>query len=109
MGAPAWHLGRKRAGRVIGWEQRPALYPSGRFTIAEIIKYSWDGGYLISKIPFYRLCQEIVGDLELGQRFRWQISAVECLLGAVEEFMVMTMPGKLNYYSHKINSFTNNA
>ena len=108
-GPPTRHLGRKRAGRVVGGVQRPARYPSGRVAMAEIIKYSRDGGYLIPKAPFYRLCQEIVGDLELGQRFRWQRSAVECLQVAAEEFMVMTMTGKLNYYPHTINSVTNNA
>ena len=71
-GPPTRHLGRKRAGRVVGGVQRPAPYPTGRVAIAEIIKYSRDGGYLIPKAPFYRLCQEIVGNLELGQRFRWQ-------------------------------------
>ena len=36
-------------------------------------------------------------------------SAVECFQVAAQEFMVMTMTGKLNYYPHTINSFTNNA
>ena len=103
------HPGRKRAGRVVSGVERPARYPSSRVAMAEIIKYSLDGGYLIPKAPFYRLCQEIVGDLELGQRFLWQRSAVKCLQVAAEEFMVMTMTGKLNYYPHTSNSFTNNA
>ena len=66
--------------------------------MAEIIKYRRDGGYLIPKAPFYRLCQEIVADLVLEQQFRWQRSAVECLQVAAEEFLVMTMTGKLNSY-----------
>ena len=64
--------------------------------MAEIIKYHHDGGYLLPKAPFYCLCQEIVSDLALEQRFRWQISAVECLPVAAEEFLVMTMTGKLS-------------
>ena len=56
------HLDRKRVGRVVGGVQRPARYPSGRVAMAEIIKYSRDGGYLIPKAPFYRLCQDIVRD-----------------------------------------------
>ena len=64
--------------------------------MAEIIKYRRDGRYLIPKAPFYRLCQEIVSDLALEQEFRWQRSAVECLQVAAEEFLVMTMTGKLS-------------
>jgi len=64
--------------------------------MAEIIKYRRDGGYLIPKAPFYHLCQEIVGDLALEQQFRWQRSAVECLQVAAEEFLGMTMTGKLS-------------
>jgi len=96
------HLGRKRAGRVVNGVQRPARYPNGRVEMAEIIKYRWDGGYLIPKAPFYRVCQEIVGDLTLEQRFRWQKSAVECPHVAAEEFLVMLMPGKLNYHPNQI-------
>ncbi|PUU76732.1 beta centromeric histone H3 [Tuber borchii] len=59
--------------------------------MAAIIKYHLDGGYLIPKAPFYRLCQEIVADLTLEQQFRWQRSAVECLQVAAEEFIVMIM------------------
>ena len=62
----------------------------------EIIKYRRDGGYLIPKGPFYRLCQEIVSDLALEQQFRWRRAAVECLQVAAEEFLVMTMTGKLS-------------
>jgi len=64
--------------------------------MAEIIKYHCDGGYLIPKAPFYRLCPEIVSDLALQQQFRWQRSAVECLQVAAEEFVVMAMTGKLS-------------
>jgi len=96
------HLGRKRAGRVVNGVQRPARYPNGRVAMAEIIKYRRDGGYLIPKAPFYRLCQEIVADLTLEQRLRWQRSAVECLQVAAEEFLVMTMTGKLNFCPNKI-------
>jgi histone H3 len=95
-GPPTRHLGRKRAGRVVGGVQQPARYPTGRVAMAEIIKYRRDGGYLIPKAPFYRLCQEIVSDLALEQQFRWQRSAVECLQVAAEEFLVMTMTGKLS-------------
>jgi len=63
--------------------------------MAEIIKYRRDGGYLIPQAPLYCLCQEIVSDLELKQQFRWQRSAVECLQVAAEEFLMMTMTGKL--------------
>jgi len=54
-GPPTWHLGRKRAGRVVGGVQQPAQYPTGRVAMAEIIMYRRDGGYLIPKAPFYRL------------------------------------------------------
>jgi len=67
---PTQHLGRKRARRVVGGVQQPARYPTGRVAIAEIIKYRRDGGYLIPKAPFCRLCQEIVSDLALEQQFR---------------------------------------
>jgi len=90
------HLGRKRAGRVVGGVQQPARYPTARVAMAKIIKYRRDGGYLIPKAPFYRLCQEIVSELALEQQFRWQRSAVECLQVAAEEFLVMTMTGKLS-------------
>ena len=96
------YLGRKRAGRVVNGVQRPARYPNGRVAMAEIIKYSRDGGYLIPKAPFYRLCQEILADLTLEKRLRWQRSAVECLQVAAEKFLVMTMTGKLNFCSNKI-------
>ena len=95
-GPPTRHLGRKRAGRVVGGVQQPARYPTGRVAMAEIIKYRRDGGYLIPKAPFDHLCQEIVSDLALEQQFRWQRSAVECLQVAAEEFLVMTMTGKLS-------------
>ena len=95
-GPPTRHLGRKRAGRVVGGVQQPAQYPTGRVAIAEIIKYRRDGGYLIPKAPFYGLCQEIVSDLALEQQFHWQRSAVECLQVAAEEFLAMTMTGKLS-------------
>ena len=63
--------------------------------MAEIIKYRRDGGYLIPKAPFYRLCQEIVSDLAPERQFHWQISTAECLQVAAEEFLVLTMTGKL--------------
>jgi len=95
-GPPTPHLGRKRARRVVGGVQQPARYPTGRVAMAEIIKYRRDGGYLLPKAPFYRLCQEIVSDLALEQEFRWQRSAVESLQVAAEEFLVITMTGKLS-------------
>jgi len=64
--------------------------------MAEIIKYRRDRGYLIPDAPFYRLCQEIVSDLALKQQFCWQRSGVECLQVAADEFLVMTMTGKLS-------------
>jgi len=64
--------------------------------MVEIIKYRRDGWYLILKAPFYRLCQEIVSDLALEQQFRGERSAVECLQVLAEEFLVMTMTGKLS-------------
>jgi len=64
--------------------------------MADIIKYRRDGGYLIPNPPFYRLCQEIVSDLTHEQQFCWQKSAVECFQVAGEEFLVMTMTGKLS-------------
>ena len=64
--------------------------------MAEIIKYRRDGGSLIPKAPFYRLCQEIVSDLALEQQFRWQRSAVEFLQVAAEVFLVLTMTSKLS-------------
>jgi len=75
--------------------------------MAEIIKYRRDGGYLIPKAPFYPLCQEIVSDLALEQQFPWQRSAVECLQVVAEEFLVMTMTGKLSSSSSIIIRFTN--
>jgi len=97
-GPPTRHLGRKSAGRVVGWVQQPARYPTGSVAMAESIKYRRDGRYLIPKAPFYRLCQEIVtvSNLALEQQFRWQKSAVQCLQVAAEEFLVMTMTGKLS-------------
>jgi len=68
-GPPTRHLGRKRAGRVVGGIQQPARYPTSRVVMAEIIKYCPDGGYLIPKAPFDHLCQEIVSDLALDQQF----------------------------------------
>jgi len=68
-GPPTRHLGRKRAGRVVGRVQPPARYPTGRVAMAEIIKYHRDGGNLIPKAPFYRLCLEIMSDLALEQQF----------------------------------------
>jgi len=64
--------------------------------MAEIIKYRSDGRYLIPKAPFYRLCHKIVSDLALEQQFCWQRSAVECLQVAAEDFLVITIPGKLS-------------
>ena len=95
-GPPTWHLGQKRAGRVVGGVQQLARYPTERVAMAEIIKYRGNGGFLIPKAPFYRLCQEIMSDLALQQQFHWQRSAVECLQVAAVEFLVMTMTGKLN-------------
>jgi len=95
-GPPTQHLGRKRARRVVGGVQQPARYPTGRVAMAVIIKYRCHSGYLIPKAPCYGLCQEIVSDLALEQQFRWQRSAVECLHVAAEEFLVMTMTGKLS-------------
>jgi len=100
-GPPTRHLGRKRAGRVVGGVQQPARYLTGRVAMADIIKYRGDGGYLIPKAPSYRLCHEIVSDLPLEQQFHWQRSAVECLQVAAEEFLVMAMTGKLSS-SHSI-------
>jgi len=65
--------------------------------MAEIIKYHYAGGYRIPKAPCYCLCQEIVSDLALEHQFRWQISPVECLQVAAEEFLVMAMTGKLSF------------
>jgi len=93
---PTRHLGRKRAGRVVGGVQQPARYPTGSVAMAEIIKYHRDSGYLIPKPPFFRLCQEIVSGLAFEQQFRRQRSAVECLQVAAEEFLVMTMTGMLS-------------
>jgi len=95
-GPPTRHLGQKRAQRVVGGVQQLARYPTGRVAMSEIIKYRRDGGYLIPKALFYCLCQEIVSDLPLEQQFRWLRSAVECLQVAAEEFLVMTMTGKLS-------------
>jgi len=95
-GPPTRHLGRKRAGRVDGGVQQPARYPTHSVAMAEIIKYRRDGGYLIPQALSYRLWQEIVSDLALEQQFCWQRSAVECLQVAAEEFLVMTMTGKLS-------------
>jgi len=106
-GPPTEHLGRKIARRVVGRVQQPARYPTGRVTMAEIINYRRDGGYLIPEAPFYRLCQEIVLDLALEQQFRWWRSAVECLQVAEEEFLVMTMTGKLSSSPRIIIGFTN--
>jgi len=96
LGPPTRHLGRKRAGRVVRGVQQPARYPTGRVAMAEIIKYRRDGGYLIAKARFYRLCQEIVSDFALEQQFCWQRSAVECLQVAAGGFLVVTMAGKLS-------------
>ena len=82
--------------RVLDAVQQPAPYTTGRMAMAEIIEYCRDGGYLIPKARLYPLCQEIVSDLALEQQFCWQRSAVECLQVAAEEFLVMTMTGKLS-------------
>lgn len=84
---------RKKKGRIVNGVQMPARYPPGRVAMEEIVKYRRDGGYLIPKAPFYRLCQEIVGSLAFDQQFRWQRSAVEALQVATEEFLVLTMAG----------------
>jgi len=94
---PTRHLGRKKAERVVGGVQQPARYPTGRVAMADIIKYRRYGGYLFPKAPFYRLCQAIVSDLALEQQFRWQRSGVECLQVVAEEFLLMTMTGKLSF------------
>jgi len=96
------NLGRKKAGRKVNGVQRPARYPPGGRGMAEIIKYCRDGGYLIPKAPFYRLVQEIVAGMSLPQTVCWQRSAVECLQVAAEQFLVMTMTGKLTFYLNKI-------
>jgi len=93
-GPPTWHLGWKRAGGVIGDVQQPAQYPTGWIGMAQIIKYRQDVGYLIPKVPFYRLCQGIMSDLALEQQFRWQRSALECLQVAAE--VMITMTGRLS-------------
>jgi len=95
-GPPTWHLGEKRARRVVGGVEQPAWYPTGRVAMAEIIKYRRDCGYLIPKAPFFRLCQEIVSGLALKQQFCWQRSDVEYLQVAAEEFLVITMTGMLS-------------
>ena len=77
--------------------------------MAKIIKYTRNGAYLIPKGLFYCLYQDIVGDWELRQRFSWQRSAIACFQVAAEEFMVMTITGKLNCSPYTINSFTNDA
>jgi len=82
--------------RVVGGVQKPARYPTGMVGMAEIIMSRRDGGYLIPNGPFYHLCQEIVSDLTLEAQLRWQVSAVECLRGATEEFLLMTMTRKLS-------------
>ena len=64
--------------------------------MTEIIKYRCDSGYLIPKATFYLLCQEIVSDFALEQQFRWQTSAVECVQVAAEEFLAITLTGKLS-------------
>jgi len=106
-GPTTQHLGQNRAGRVVGGVQQPARYPTGRLAMAKIIKYCRDGGYLIPKAPFYRLCQEIVSDLALKQQFRWLRSPVEWVQVAAEEFLVMTMTGKLSSSPSIIIWFTN--
>jgi len=68
-GPPTRHLGRKRAGRVVGGVQQQARYPTGRVAMVEIIKYHRDGGNLIPKAILYLLWQEIVSDLALEQQF----------------------------------------
>jgi len=93
---PTGHLGWKRAGRVVGVVQQLARYPTGRVAMAEIIKYHRESGYLIPKASFYCLCQEIVSDLALEHQFRWQRSAFEWVQMVAEEFLVMTMTGKLS-------------
>jgi len=95
-GPPTWHVVQQIGGRVVGGVHQPALYPTGRVAMAEIIKYRQDRQYLIPKARFFRLCQEIVSGLALEQQFRWQRSAVESLQLAAEECLVMTMPGMLS-------------
>jgi len=95
-GSSTQHLGRKIDGSVVGAVQQPARYPTGRVAMAEIIMYRRDSGYLIQKDPFYPLCQEIGSDLAHEHEFCRQRSAVECLQVAEEDFLVMTMTGKLS-------------
>ncbi|CUS08850.1 unnamed protein product [Tuber aestivum] len=90
-GPPTSNLGRKKAGPVVDGVKKAARYPPGRVADAEIIKYQKDGGYLIPKAPFNRLCREIVSDLPLDQRLRLQGSAIEAAQAATEEYMVLIM------------------
>jgi len=106
-GSATRNLGRKKAGRHVNGVQQPARYPPGRRAMAEIIKYRRDGGYLLPKAPFYRLVQEIVAGMSLPQTFRWQKAAAEGLQVAAEQFLVMTMTGKLTFNRNKIICFIN--
>jgi len=92
-------IGGPQLGILVGKElgvQQLARYPTGRVAMAEIIKYGCESGYLIPKASFYCLCQEIVSDLALEHQFRWQRSAFKCVQIVAEEFLVMTMTGKLS-------------
>jgi len=70
--------------------------------MVEIIKYRRDGGYLIPKAAFYRICPEIVAALTLEQLFPWHQSAVECLQVVADELLVMLMTSRLHYHPNKI-------
>jgi len=65
--------------------------------MAEIIVYCREGGYLLPKAPFYCIGQEIVAGMALPQIFHWQKAAAEGLQVVTEQFLVMTMTGKLTF------------
>ena len=100
-------VGRKRAGKMVNGVQRPARYAPGKRVDAEIAKYQSDGGYLIPKVSFYRLCQEIISKVAFHPGFRIQKVAVEVLQVAAKHYLALTMTGKLTFYLNKIILFTN--
>ena len=56
--------------------------------LREIRNYQKSVDLLIPKLPFARVCREIVSDLTLGQGMKFQGAALLALQEATEAFMV---------------------
>ena len=92
---------------MVNGVQRPAQYTPGKRVDVAITKYQFEGGYLIPKASFYRLCQEIISKVVFGPGFRILKVAVKLLQVAAEHYLALTITDKLTFYLNKIVLFTN--